>query len=197
MMVTVQLLVAAINPTTSGTTQVFGLYFPDGNALWNPTHTCADIVTDRLPRLIGDFRTCDAGNGASQTFPGICGEATKALEGLKKIDKLAQDTPSDRMQAVVMFTDGEIADDSNERKTVIKNLKEHGVKTLIAAGLQLEGAEKINRETLKEYAITRGTDSTNNAIVEDDAAQLSLKIIDRLEQENVLCPEHGKRKTYC
>ena len=183
-LITVDLLVAAFNPTLSGTTKVFGHLFPNGQLIWNPATTCVGIVKERLPLLMNEFgkRNCHS----STVFPGICGGQTVAVPGLRVI--AGEVGKTDVEQAVVILTDGNLEDDASTVPPIIQSLEKEGVIASIIAGFQARADQPIDINILKRYTI--GGDA--NAIVEEDPIDLGIAVVNRLNAEGVLCNQHGK-----
>ena len=181
-LITVDLLVAAFNPTSSGTTKVFGYLFPNGQLIWNPATTCVGIVKQRLPLLMNEFgkRSCSS----STEFPGICGDQTVAVPGLRVIEGEVGKT--DVEQAVVILTDGNLEDVASTVPPIIQSLEKEGVIASIVAGL--EGTSSIDINVLKRYTI--GGDA--NAIVKETPIDLGITLVNRLNAAGVLCNQHGK-----
>jgi hypothetical protein len=196
LIVVLQMLVAASNPSATSGTKISALLFPD-NAKNKPPSPVFDVGTScfdavqgsgrSLSSLMIDFGVClDKGRTGydSVNFPSSCGEGTSAVKGLREIYNIAStSTSSSNESAVLMLTDGIILDDAAERTKVLSDLKSAGISTLIAAGFN-----EADRENLKLY-----TSSDNILIGSDvDPVQFSIDILNKMEEMGVICKYHGK-----
>ena len=180
MVTLIQLLVAAFNHSVSGPTKTYGYLFPDGDDIWNSGCTCTYTVEGKLVSLMQERRDrCSA----STVFPNICGDSTLAVPGLNVIRNVASTTTTP--QAVLIITDGNIQDTNSQIETVVTNLKNAGVSTIIAAGLGL-----IDQDNLERFVLPAGR--SDNAVVNDNIVDLGTSIVKRLEESGILCSSHGK-----
>jgi high-affinity K+ transport system ATPase subunit B len=82
-----------------------------------------------------------------------------------------------------MLTDGVIMDNDSSLATVLANLKSTGVRTLIAAGINV-----ATRKNLQNYT------SNDNIVIEDNPVDLGIAIVRKLQQRGIICQEYGKQK---
>ena len=178
-MTLIQLLVAAFNPSASGPTKTYGYLFPNGDDIWSSTDSCTSTVEGKLTSLMEERRDkCST----STVFPDICGDSTLAVPGLDVIQNVASMTTTP--EAVLMITDGNIQDPDTEVETVVTNLKNAGVSTIIAAGLG-----QVDQNNLERYVLPAGMSA--NAVVRSSIGDLGIAIVERLEASGILCPDHG------
>lgn len=195
LIVVMQMLVAAFNPSSTSDTKINALLFPyiskskDSSPVFDSSATCLEAIQGQngsLRSLLSEFRIClDNGrNYFSNAFPSSCGEGTSAVKGLEEIYRLASSRNSSRSteSAVLMLTDGIIMDDSNDRATVLQNLNSAGVRTFIAAGIN-DGT--TDRENLKKYT------SDDNIVIREKPVELGIAIVRKLEERGILCKDHG------
>ena len=197
LIVVLQMLVAAFNPSPTSGTKIGALLFSDETRN-KPPSTVFDMGTScstamqgpdkSLKSLMIDFGVC-LDNGRiydSSLFPSSCGEGTSAVKGLEKINNLASSAQSSTEKAILMVTDGVIMDDAAERTKVLNNLNSTGVKTIIAAGINTgNGISTADVENLKLYT------SENNILVGSDPVELGIDIVNKMEERGILCQEHG------
>ena len=195
LIVVMQMLVAAFNPSATSGTKINALLFPDNQRQRDPSPvfdigtSCLDATQGKdrsLLSLLSEFGVCidKSRNYDSLKFPSSCGEGTSAVRGLEEIYRLASGTSSSTESAVLMLTDGVIIDNSTSRTMVLNNLKSAGVSTLIAAGIN-DGTSVADRENLKDYT------SEENIVVKDDPVNLGIAIVRKLEERGILCKDHG------
>jgi hypothetical protein len=192
LIVVMQMLVAAFNPSANSGTKISALLFPDILRLRDPSPVfdidtpCFDAVqgpTGSLSSLLIDFGKClDSGrNYDSAAFPSSCGEGTSAVKGLREIHRIASSSARSSTEgAIVMLTDGIIFDDASERSRVLSDLNSTGISTLIAAGIN-----EADRENLRFYT------SNDNILVGTDPVQLGIDIVNKMEERGIVCQDHG------
>ena len=192
LMVVLQMLVAAFNPSATSGTKIASLLFPD-KARGKPPSTvfgmdsaCVDAVEGKdnsLRSLLLDFGICRDKKAEydSTKFPPMCGKSTSAVEGLEKIVSLASSRGGSTEGAVLMITDGKIKDDDAERIKVLNDLKSAGIRTLIAAGIGEADVANLLRYT-----------SSSDILIKEKPIELGLAIVKQMTAEGVLCPNHGK-----
>ena len=196
-MVVSQMLMAAFNPSDTSGTKFGALLFSDNARNRPPSHvfdmgTCFDHVQGEnrsLSSLITDFGICidhrkDGEVYNSTQFPSSCGEGTSAVKGLQEIRDLAASSPNTRStkKAILMLTDGIIKDDDEERERVLKRLNSMGI-TLIAAGYG--DSREIKNTELPLYT------SEDNILFGTDVVQLSIDIVNKMEERGIVCKDHG------
>ena len=190
-MVVLQMLVAAFNPSATSGTKIGALLFSDNakDKLPSPVFDvgtyCFDAVqgsTRSLLSLMTDFGVCldKKRKYDSKLFPSLCGEGTSAVKGLEKINDLTSSTKSTTEKAVLMLTDGIILDDAEERIKVLSKLNSTGISTIIAAGIN-----EADKENLRLYT------SRGNILVGTDAVQLGIDIVNKMEERDIICKDHG------
>ena len=190
-MVVMQMLVAAFNPSSTSGTKIASVLFSDNAKNKPPSHIfdmdtpCSDAVQGSgrsLSSLIIDFGAClDSARGYdSILFPPSCGEGTSAVKGLQEIHRLASSGTSSVESAILMLTDGVIQDDASERSKVLGDLKSAGIRTLIAAGIN-----EADEENLRLYT------SSDNILVSQDAVQLGIDIVNKMQERGIVCKDHG------
>ena len=191
LIVVMQMLVAAFNPSENSGTKIHALLFPDiarsrgPSLVFDESTTCNETIQGNLRSLLTEFGKClDNGrNYDSAAFPSSCGEGTSAVKGLEEIYRLASSRSSSGSteSAVLMLTDGIIMDNSNDRARVLQNLNSAGVHTFIAAGIK----DRTDRENLKRYT------SDNNIVIRETPVELGIAIVRKLEERGILCKDHG------
>ena len=192
LIVVLQMLVAAFNPSPTSGTQISALLFSDNERGRGPSPVfslgtlCFDAVQARqsnsLLSLMVDYGTC-LDNGRiydSSLFPSSCGEGTSAVKGLEEILSIASGSRGSTEGAIVMLTDGVIIDDASERTKVLSDLETAGISTLITAGIN-----EANVENLKLYT------SDNNILVGSDPVELGIDIVNKMEERGILCQDQG------
>ena len=191
LMVVLQMLVAAFNPSATSGTQIGSLLFSDNVKnkapspvfdMDTPCFTAVQGPDKSLKSLMIDFGVCldNSRSYDSITFPSSCGEGTSAVKGLEEIYNIASRTRSSTEGAVLMLTDGIIIDGASERTKALNNLKSAGISTLIAAGIG-----EADVENLKLYT------SENNILVGNDPIQLGIDIVNKMEERGIVCKDHG------
>ena len=191
LIVTLQMLVAAFNPSANSTTHIGALLFSDTVRRTGPSPVfsigtpCFDAVQGQdysLLSLILNFEEClDRNrNYDSMTFPSLCGEITSAVPGLREIYNTAS-TTRNSIATVLMLTDGIIQDNATERTRVLSDLRYRTeFNTLIAAGI---GHADI--ENLKLYT------SADNVLIQNDSVDLGIDVVNQMAVKGILCQEHG------
>ena len=195
LIVVLQMLVAAANPSSTSGTKISALLFPD-NAKNKPPSPVFDVGTScfdamqGLSSLMIDFGVClDNGRVYDSTlFPSSCGEGTSAVKGLREIYNIASSTMSSTESAVLMITDGIIMDDAAERTKVLRDLKSAGVNTVIAAGFNEADEDNLKLYTTSDNILIGST---------SDPVKFSIDILNKMEEMNVICKYHGKFNNYC
>ena len=196
LMVVMQMLVAASNPSATSGTKIDALLFPDNaknkapSPVFDMGTSCFNAVQGPWPdkslsSLMIDFGVCiDKGRSGydSTVFPSLCGEGTSAVKGLREIYNISSSTMSSTESAVLMLTDGIIQDDAAERTKVLSDLKSAGINTLIAAGFN-----EADMENLKLYT------SSDNILVGNDPVQLGIDIVNKLQERGIVCKYHGNK----
>ena len=200
LIIVMQMLVAAFNPSSTTGTKINALLFPDiprskdPSPVFNTSATCLEAIHGQngsrgLSLLLSEFGVCrdKGGNYFSAAFPSLCGEGTSAVEGLEEIYGIASTSSgsSSGESALLMFTDGTIDDNSTSLTKVLQNLNSTGVSTLIAAGIA-GGTNPPNRPNLRYYT------SDDNILIEDDPIELGIAIVRKLEEREIICKDHGK-----
>lgn len=198
-MTAAQLLVAAFNPSNSDTTglkisaRVFSSADINPQEVFNfsASNECQDIVTNRIPLIIAEFRRCKSEIIlSSTTYPPLCKPGTYAIEGLKQI-AVDAGKHGHQLKALVLFTDGIIdprADNNEDFSTgrnnlmnAINNLDDAGVTVRITAQ-----SHDVYSPGLLDYA------STNvSALGKSDPLELSLEIVNQLNAEDFISDENG------
>ena len=192
LIVVMQMLVAAFNPSENSSTKIRALLFPNiarsrgPSPIFDENTTCNETIQGSLRSLLIEFGECldKDRNYDSAAFPSSCGEGTSAVKGLEEIYRLASSRNSSRSteSAVLMLTDGIIMDNSNDRARVLQNLNSAGVCTFIAAGIN-DGT--TDRENLKKYT------SDDNIVIREKPVELGIAIVRKLEERGILCKDHG------
>ena len=196
LIVVMQMLVAAFNPSSTSGTKINALLFPDiprskdPSPVFDTSATCLEAIQGQngsLSLLLSEFGVCrdNGGDYFSAAFPSSCGEGTSAVQGLEEIYDIASSGNSSGESALLMFTDGVIEDNSTSLTKVLQNLDSVGVSTLIAAGIN-DGTSMADRENLQSYT------SDDNIVIEDDPIKLGVAIVRKLEQREIICKDHGK-----
>ena len=198
LIVVLQMLVAAANPSSTSGTKISALLFPD-NAKNKPPSPVFDVGTScfdavqgpsrSLSSLMIDFGVClDHGRTGydSTLFPSSCGEGTSAVKGLREIYDIASSTMSSTESAVLMLTDGIILDDAAERTKVLSDLKSVGINTVIAAGFN-----EADEDNLKLFT------TSDNVLIGNDPIQFTIDIVNKMEEKDIICKYHGKFNNYC
>ena len=191
LMVVLQMLVAAFNPSATSGTQIGSLLFSDNVKnkapspvfdMDTPCFTAVQGPDKSLKSLMIDFGVCldNSRSYDSMTFPSSCGEGTSAVRGLKEIYNIASSKSSSTESAVLMLTDGVIQDDAAERTKVLSNLKSAGIRTLIAAGIG-----EADVENLKLYT------SSDNILVGSEPVPLGIDIVNKMQERGIVCKDHG------
>ena len=194
-MVVFQVIAAALNPTGSSGTKLYGVLFqPDATdsvlveEVFALDSNCSDVVSNHLPMLIKDFASCKKSIYKARVYKSMCAQNTIAINGLKKIETVARESSS-KEKAVIILTDGTIEDPHNQLNTVKESLRNAGIETMIAARV---GTNKVD-PNLAQYA-----NNDSNAIAADTPIGLGHKIVERLSAEGILCEDHGKNFSfYC
>ena len=196
LIVVMQMLVAAFNPSATSGTKINALLFPDIPASKDPSPvfdtsaTCLEAIQGQnggLNLLLSEYGVCldNDRDYDSAAFPSSCGEGTSAVKGLEEIYNVASSGSSSAESALLMLTDGVIEDDSKSLTTVLQNLNSVGVRTRIAAGIN-DGTSMADRENLQSYT------SDDNIVIEDDPIKLGVAIVRKLEEREIICKDHGK-----
>ena len=196
LIVVMQMLVAAFNPSSTSGTKINAILFPDiprlidPSPVFNSSATCLEAVKGQnggLRLLLSEYGIClDRGHDYfSEAFPSSCGEGTSAVLGLQKIYNIASSGISSIESAVLMLTDGIIQDNHTSLTNVLENLKSVGVHTLIAAGIN-GGTSMANRDNLLNYT------SDDNIVIKEDPVELGIAIVSRMKERGIICKEHGK-----
>ena len=191
LIIVIQMLVAAFNPSATSGTKIGALLFPDISRSRDPSPVfdmdtlCFDAVQGpgrSLSSLMIDYGACLDHNRIydSMLFPSSCGEATSAVKGLREIHRIASNTRNSTEGAILMITDGIIMDDAAERSRVLSDLNSTGISTLIAAGIN-----EADEANLRHYT------SDDNILIGTDPVQLSIDIVNKLEERGIICPDHG------
>ena len=185
-LITIDLLVAAFNPMASNT-RVSAYYFLDGS-LWTSSTTCFDIVNHRIPSLFQEFGRRRPPCSRSTVFPGICGDQSRALPGLRAIVNEAVAEGTDVERAAVILTDGNLEElPGDDIPPVLQDLINAQFSTCIVAGLESR-TTRINMKRLERYTIG----GNDYAIVKGNPRDLGITLVNRLNAAGVLCDEHGK-----
>ena len=186
-----QMLVAAFNPSSTSGTQIASLLFSD-NANNKAPSPVFDMNTPRFDAVQGsvrslrslmiDFGVClDSGRRYDSTlFPSSCGESTSAVKGLREIHRIASGTRNSTEGAILMITDGIIVDDAAERTGILTALNSIGISTLIAAGI-----DEADVANLRLYT------SSDNILVGTDPVQLGIDIVNKMEERGIICRSYG------
>ena len=197
LMVVLQMLVAALNPSPTSETQIGSLLFSDNirNKAPSPVFdmdtfcfTAMQGPDKSLKSLMIDFGVClDHGRTGydSVMFPSSCGEGTSAVKGLREIYNIASRTRNSTEGAILMLTDGIIIDSASERTTVLSDLKSVGINTLIAAGIG-----EADVQNLKLYT------SDSNILVGNEPVQLGVDIVNKMQERSIVCQDHGNDYSY-
>ena len=196
LIVVMQMLVAAFNPSSTSGTKINAILFPDiprskdSSPVFDSSATCLEAIQGQnggLRLLLSEYGIClDRGRDYfSADFPSSCGEGTSAVNGLEKIYDTASSGSSSGESALLMLTDGVIRDDSTSLAKVLENLNSVGVRTRIAAGIN-DDTSMADRENLRSYT------SDDNIVIEDDPIKLGVAIVRKLEEREIICKEHGK-----
>ena len=191
LIVIIQMLVAAFNPSATSGTKISALLFPDISRSINPSPIfdmdtlCFDAVQGpggSLRSLLIDYGVClDNGRDYDSTlFPSSCGESMSAVKGLREIHRIASGTRNSTEGAILMITDGIIVDDAAERTRVLSDLNSVEIRTLIAAGIG--DADVAN---LRLYT------SSDNILVGTDPVQLGIDIVNKMEERGIICRSYG------
>ena len=184
--VVIQMLVAAFNPSSSSGTKISAVLFGAGDRagpsdVFDSSMECYQVVNERLASLITEFGECleNNRNYISLEFPSLCGQLTSAVSGLNVTANNVQD--SGRNNALVMLTDGTINDDESERIAVLKKLENT---TIIVGGIKgAGGISGASRENLNLYS--------DYLSIEADPVDLGINIVGLLNATGILCPDHG------
>ena len=191
LIIVIQMLVAAFNPSSTSGTQIASLLFSDNvkdkppSPVFDMDILCFDAVQGSgrsLSSLMIDFGVClDHGRDYDSTlFPSSCGEGTSAVQGLWEILHIASGTRSSAEGAILMITDGIIVDDATQRTRVLSRLKSIGISTLIAAGIN-----EADEANLRLYT------SSDNILVGTDPLQLGIDIVNKMEERGLVCRDYG------
>ena len=192
LIIVMQTLVAAFNPSATSGTKISALLFPDTSNSRDPSPVfdmdtpCFDAVQGSgrsLSSLTIDFGKClDNGRSYDSTlFPSLCGEAMSAIQGLRVIHSIASGTRNSTEGAILMITDGIIpADDAAERSRVLSDLSSIGIRTLIAAGINVEDVANLRLYT-----------TSDNILVGTDPVQLGINIVNKMEERGIICRSYG------
>ena len=196
-MVVLQMLVAAFNPSATSGIHIDALLFSDNargrgpSPIFNMSTSCFNAVqgqNNSLLSLLIDFGVClDRGRVYdSAQFPSLCGEGTSAVRGLREIHRRVSSSGNSIENSVLMVTDGIILDDATERTRVLNDLRSAGVSPLIAAGIN-SGTSTVDSANLRLYT------SADNIVVgsSTDPVQFGVDIVNKLVETGVLCLEHG------
>lgn len=196
-MVVLQMLVAAFNPSPTSGIQIEALLFSDEarqrgpSPVFNTSTSCFNAVqgqSNSLLSLMVDFGVCldNFRQYDSPIFPSLCGEGTSAVPGLREIQRRVSSSGSSTEASVLMVTDGIIQDNAAERESVLNDLRSAGVSTLIAAGIN-SGTSTVDSANLRLYT------SPDNILVgsSSDPVQLGIDIVDKLVEREILCLDHG------
>ena len=192
LIIVMQMLVAAFNPSATSETKIGALLFPDilksrdPSPVFDMDTLCFDAVQGlgrSLSSLLIDFGGClDNGRTGydSILFPSSCGEGTSAVKGLREIHRLASGTRNFTEGAILMITDGIIMDDAAERSRVLSDLNSTGISTLIAAGIN-----EADEANLRLYT------SDDNILVGTDPEQLGIDIVNKMQERGIICRDYG------
>ena len=191
LIVVMQMLVAAFNPSSTSGTQIASLLFSDNtnnkapSPVFDMNTPCFDAVQGSgrsLSSLMIDFGVClDSGRHYDSTlFPSSCGEDTSAGQGLMEIHRIASGTRNSTEGAILMITDGIIMDDAVERTGILTALNSIGISTLIAAGIG-----EADVANLRLYT------SSDNILIGTDPVQLGIDIVNKMEERGIICRSYG------
>ena len=191
LIVVMQMLVAAFNPSATSGTKISALLFPDNQTLRGPSPVfdmdtlCFYAVQGpgrSLSSLMINFGIClDNGRDYDSTlFPSSCGEGTSAVQGLMEIHRIASGTRNPTEGAILMITDGIIVDNATERTGILTALNSIGISTLIAAGI-----DEADVANLRLYT------SSDNILVGTDPVQLGIDIVNKMEERGIICRSYG------
>ena len=191
LIIVMQMLVAAFNPSATSGTKISALLFPDISRSRDPIPVfdmdtlCFDAVQGpgrSLSSLLIDFGECLNNRRPydSMLFPSLCGESTSAVKGLREIHRIASDTRNSTEGAILMITDGIIMDDAAERSRVLSDLNSTGISTLIAAGIN-----EADEANLRHYT------SDDNVLVGTDPVQLGIDIVNKMQERGIICRDYG------
>lgn len=185
MVVVIQMLVAAFNPSSSSGTKISAVLFGDGHRagpsnVFTSNMDCYQVVNERLVSLITEFGECldNRRSYTSLEFPSLCGQLTSAVSGLN-VTANQIEANKGRNNALVMLTDGTIYDDANERNAVLERLEST---TIIVGGIG-GGINGASRENMKLYS--------DHVTVQRNPVDLGIDIVGLLNATGVLCPDHG------
>ena len=196
LIIVMQMLVAAFNPSATSETKIGALLFPDilksrdPSPVFDMDTLCFDAVQGlgrSLSSLMIDFGECldNLRRYDSTLFPSLCGESTSAVKGLREIHRIASDTRNSTEGAILMITDGIIMDDAAERSRVLSDLKSIGISTLIAAGIN-----EADEENLRFYT------SADNILVGDEPVQLGIDIVNKMQERSIICRDYGNLSSF-
>ena len=188
LIVTMQMLVAALSPSTTSDTQIGALLFSDEakdrgpSTVFDVGTPCRDAIQEEknsLSSLMIEFGKCLDKDRKynSEMYPSMCGEGTHAVAGLKEIYNVISTKRSSFDTVVVMLTDGAIQDDPDERKKVLEDYKKAGI-IIIEAGIG-----QADLETMKLYS--------DIIMIENDPVKLGIAIVNKLANKSVLCQDEG------
>ena len=192
LIIVIQMLVAAFNPSSTSGTQIASLLFSDNvknkppSPVFDMDTLCFDAVqgsSRSLSSLIIDFGKCvdNCLTGYdSSVFPSSCGEGTSAVQGLREIHHIASGIRNPTEGAILMITDGIIQDDAAEKTRVLSDLNSIGIRTLIAAGIN-----EADEENLSLYT------SNDNILVGTDPVQLGIDVVNKMEERGIICRSYG------
>ena len=188
LIVTMQMLVAAFNPSATSETQIGAMLFADEAKKKGPSSvfsvgtSCHDAIQgekNSLLSLMFEYGTCldKDRKYSSPKYPSMCGEGTSALRGLKEIYKVI--SSKKKSGVVLMLTDGVIKDDAKKRDAVLKKFKEAKI-TIIGAGI---GKVSELGDSMKDY--------TSINLIKEDPVDLGIAIVNEMENQKVLCSNEG------
>lgn len=194
-MIVTQLLTAVFDPSTSNSmgTKLYATVFSRHDLallnIFNITDNCLDIVTNKIPSIIEQFKKCMA---VSSLSPPYCGNQTNAIKALEEVAALAKNIV-DKRKALILLTSGPISTNYGDKedplfgemrlKEALARVNESGVTIRIAAQ-----SDDVHDPSLEPYA-----SRTENVLDDSDPVQLGIEIVERLVAEGVLCSEQGIR----
>ena len=191
--ITIQMLVAALNPGLSSSgTRISTVLFPrngEANVVFDTGNSC-DQIEGTLKTLQTQMQTCQDNQQVDKsviTYTSLCGSNAVAVAGLDKIHSLIP-KPATTDSAVVILTDGMIDDPEAERVEALRLLGDSGlrVQSVIAGGIRNSGATDAN---LRLY--TRQDTDTDRVVLANDAISLGLDLVGEMEDVGLICPGLG------
>ena len=194
LMTVAQLLVAAFNPSPSRTpntevsARVFSRHDIAPLEVFSTSDNCNDIVSDKIPSVMEQYRKCKSG---TLKLPPFCGDETYAINGLEQIAKDSERVAG-QPEALILLTGGIIstkATDDEDPAVGEKNLND-AIQDLTKSGVTIRIAAQSDDE--RDPGLLKYVSQDANALDNSNPIDLGVEIVNRLREENIICRNHGK-----